>query len=139
MVETKTTIPSSDTDIDILARIQHELSSYPPFMADRHRVHFSVSDGVVHVSGHVKSPITETFVVNRIRNVPGVSDVIDDDFYNDEEIRLDVGSVIPPGVMVTVEYGAVILSGKLPEGTTVEQLVHKAGQLPGVHHVVTSY
>ena len=139
MVESKTTTPSSDTDIDILARIQHELSSYPPYMADRHRVHFSVNDGVVVVSGYVKSPITETFVVNRVRNVPGVSDVMDDDFYNDEEIRLDVGRVVPPGVMVTIEYGAVILSGNLPEGTTVEQLVHKVGQVPGVHHVVTSF
>ena len=137
MVETTTR--RSDTDIDLHARIQHELTSYPPFMADRHRVRYIVNDGVVTVTGYVKSAITETYVVNRVRNIPGVNDVIDDHFYNDEEIRLNVGGVVPPGVMVTMEYGAVILSGSLPEGTTVEQLVHQVGQVPGVHHVVTSF
>jgi len=137
MVET-TALPS-DTDIDLHALIQHKLTSYPPFMADRHRVRITVNNGVAVITGYVKSAVTEIYVANRIRNIPGVKDIIDKRLYNDEEIRLNVGSVVPPGVMVTVEYGAVILSGKLPDGTTVEQLVRQVGQVPGVHHVVTSF
>jgi osmotically-inducible protein OsmY len=37
------------------------------------------------------------------------------------------------------EYGAVILTGYLPEDASVAELVEKIAQVPGVHRVVTAF
>lgn len=137
MVETQD--PPVISDIDIEANIYHTMAEYPPFMHDRHRVDFSIKDGVVTVSGYVKSNVTYVYVINRLQDIAGVRQVIAGDFYNDDELRRDVGRVVPPGVMVTMEYGAAILSGQLPEGTGVEDLVKSVGLIPGIHRVITSF
>lgn len=136
MVETQD--PPVISDIDIEANIYHTMAEYPPFMHDRHRVDFSIENGVVTVSGYVKSRVTYTYVVNRLKDIKGVREVVTGDFYNDDDLRRDVGHVVPPGVMVTMEYGGAILSGQLPEGTSVEALVKAVGLIPGVHRVITS-
>jgi len=126
-------------DIDIEAAINHAMRAHAPFSHDRHRVNINVNDGVVHLSGYVKSAPTYRYALEHIDDVAGVREVIVEDFHNDEEIRLDVGKVVPTGVFVTLEYGAVILSGNLPDGEDVEALVRKVGLVPGVHRVWTNF
>lgn len=127
------------TDIDIEAAIHHAMTAYPPLMHDRHRVMLTIEDGVVTVSGYVKSAITGNFLLNTLRSVDGVKDVVVEAFYNDDAIRLDVGHAVPPGVMVRMEYGAVILSGNLPDGVEPEGIVKQVGLVPGVHRVLTTF
>lgn len=126
-------------DIDIEANIHHMMRAYPPMMHDRHRVDISVKEGVVTVKGYVKSAVTHGILLNMLERAEGVQDVDVSGLYNDEGIRLHVAKHIPPGVMVNMEYGAVILSGRLPDKTDVEALVQAVSEVPGVNRIVTSF
>lgn len=126
------------SDIDIEADIHARMTDYPPLSHDRHRVHISVEDGVVTVRGYVKTPPTARFLLAAIGRVDGVKAIISSDFHDDETIRLEVGRMIPMGIFVNVEYGALILAGQLPKAMTIETLVERVGRVPGVHRVVTT-
>ncbi len=115
------------------------LHSYPPLSHDRHRVEIAVDDGVLTVSGYVKALPTYNYALNNLKAVAGLRGFNADNFHCDEVIRRDVGQAIPIGVQVNVEYGAVILAGRLPEDTDVEQIVRKVALVPGVHRVLTSF
>ena len=52
---------------------------------------------------------------------------------------MEIARIIPVGLSVNVEYGTVILSGKLPEGKTEEATVNSLRAIPGVRRVVTSF
>mgnify|MGYP002396552825 CR=1 FL=1 len=137
MAETQNPIVISDLDIE--AGIHHVMATYPPLTNDRHRVDVTIEDGVVHVSGYVKSAPTYKYLVNHFSSVKGVREFILEDFYNDEDIRLDVAKAVPPGLSVNVEYGAVILSGRLPDGMEIKELVRQVGLVDGVHRVRTHF
>ena len=127
------------SDLDIEAGIQKVMQdSYPPLMHDRHRIDVELQNGQVTISGYVKVPHTASYLVNKVQQVEGVKSVDTEGFYNDEDIRLRVGRVVPPGVQIIVEYGAVILAGKLPDGANVDEVVGAVRALPGVHRVLTS-
>lgn len=126
------------TDTDLEEAIHQIFVGYSPIMHDRHRVHIEVKDGHVALKGHVKSPVTRDFLVKNVPLVEGVRSVDASALYDDEAIRREAGQVVPPGVFVTVEYGAVVLSGKLPENMTLETLVAQVGQVSGVHRVLTN-
>lgn len=132
-------LSTSRPDIDIKTDVAHLLMSYPPLAHDRHQIKYTVEDGVVTLSGYVKAAPTFRYVLNRLPDIPGVKAVHTQDFYNDDALRLDIGRLVPPGVTVTMEYGAVILAGTLPEGTTVEDLVKEVALVSGVHRVLTSF
>lgn len=125
-------------DLDIEHEINELLRTYAPLRHDRHRVHVTILDGHVVVSGYVKAIPTYEFLVNNIGLVPGVKSVNHSDLYEDEYIRREVGQVMPLGIQVNVEYGAVILAGKLPQGMTFDELAQKVAQVPGVNRVVNS-
>ena len=126
------------SDIQLDAAAHKILHSYPPLTHDRHRIKVSVENGELTVSGYVKSLPTYNYALNNFKSIPGLRGFNADDFHNDEIIRRDVGREVPVGVLVTVEYGAVILSGQLPEGMDVEALVRKVALVPGVHRVLTT-
>lgn len=126
----------SDTDLE--HAVQQVFIGYPPLMHDRHRVHVAVSDGHVTLRGHVKSAVTRDYLVRQTRLVPGVRTVDASALYDDDTIRREAGRAVPHGIFVTVEYGAVVLSGRLPAGETLEGLVQRVGQTPGVHRVLTN-
>lgn len=126
-------------DMDIEANIYRMMRAYPPLMHDRHQVEISVKEGIVTVKGHVKSAVTHGFLLNMLSRAEGVQDVDVSGLYNDESIRLNVARHIPPGVMVNMEYGAVILSGHLPDNADVEALVKAVSEVPGVHRIVTAF
>lgn len=127
------------TDAELESDLHRLLHRYPPLAHDRHRVSVAVHDGVVTLKGFVKSIPTYAYVKEHVEAIPGIREIDATEFYNDEDIRLHAGHVIPYGVMVAVEYGAVILSGRMPESMTAEDLVKKVALVPGVHRVITSF
>lgn len=126
-------------DIDIEKDAQNLMRHYPPLTNDRRRVSVTSQDGVVTVSGHVKSTPTYLYLLDHVAAIHGVKEVVNGGFYIDEEIRLNLGSVVPPGVNVNVEYGAVILAGRLPEDVNIEDLVREVALIPGVNRVLTVF
>jgi osmotically-inducible protein OsmY len=127
--------PDIDIHNDILDLIVH----YPPLNADRHHIHVEVNNGAVVIHGHTRSPITLRYLLDVIDEVEGVQSVDASRFYSEEAIRLEAGRVIPPGVLVNNRYGTLVLSGKLPNGMTIDELVAAVSNIPGVERVVTEF
>jgi osmotically-inducible protein OsmY len=132
-------VQATRPDIDVQDDIYDFVAHYPPLQADRHHFSVEVSDGNVILSGHVKSPITERYLVDRAKDVRGVGSVNSDRLYNEEEIRLEVGRRIPKGVIANTVYGTVILTGMPPQDKSAESVVNDVAQVPGVQRVVTQF
>jgi osmotically-inducible protein OsmY len=130
----------SRPDVDIEADIEHLIAHYPPLVKDRHSFKTLVQNGVVTVSGHVQTPITRSYLLKNLPLVPGVTDVKSDYLYSDETIRLEASRLIPVGVVLgRVQYGSVVLTGTLPDGTTADALVSQIRNVPGVKQVFTDF
>lgn len=137
MSKTMTHVP---VDIDIEHRVEHLMALYPPMAKDRRAVHVQVKDGVVILSGHVQTPNTRNFMLSRLPNVPGVTAIQSDTLYDDVSVRLDVARLLPEGVrLARVQYGVVLLTGKLPAGMTTEQLAAQIASVPGVERIVMQF
>ena len=126
-------------DMDILDAVHTLITKYPPLTADRHRLHVGVDAGVVHIEGHVKTPITRQYLVERVAGLPGVRGVSIEGLYDDETIRLELGARLPDGVLVNPSYGVVVLSGVLPDGWNEMDAARHAATVPGVVKVVTLF
>jgi len=127
------------SDLDIHEDIESIIIHYPPMVNDRHHVKISVENGTVKPVGHLKTPITRQYLVDTLPTVKGVVKVDDSQLYDDEKIRLEVGQLIPMGVFANVEYGVVILSGRLPQGTSEADLVQKVKAVPGVRLTASKF
>lgn len=132
---TQTIRPDVDIEEDVRALIAH----YPPLQADRHQVRILVNDGVVTLQGHVRSLITQGYLSDHAAEIAGVKSVDASGLFNEETIRLEAGQHIPGGVIANAVYGTVILTGKLPEGTSAESVVDALSKIPGVTRVVTKF
>ena len=134
-----TNTPAKRSDAAIESDIQRMMYRYPPLVNDRHRIDYAVQDGVITVSGYAKAKPTYMYARTQLAQMPGVHRVDASEFYCDEDIRRDVGHEVPVGMQVVVEYGAVVLTGRLPEGASAEDVVRQVGRVPGVHRVLTSF
>lgn len=132
-------VASPIADADLEAAVEQVIIDYPPALHDRHRIHITVDNGEVTLKGQVKAAITRTYLMEHVARVDGVTLVDFSELYDEDSIRLEAGQVVPHGVYVNVIYGAVVLSGTLPPDVNVEDLVRKAGTVPGVHRVVTLF
>jgi hypothetical protein len=126
-------------DIDIDDDVLNIILRYPPLTNDRHHIDMWVEDGVVFLKGHTATPINRRYLLERISEIPDVVGVNADGFYDDANISLDVGQVVPPGVLANSRYGTVVLSGKLPADTDVDAIAMRVAQIPGVQRVITSF
>src|SRR5579871_1189944 len=90
---------ASRPDVDIEEDITNLVAHYPPLQADRHHFRYDVSDGVVTLSGHVKSVISRRYLVDRVTQSRGVRSVDSKGLYTEEGIRLEAGRRIPAGVL----------------------------------------
>lgn len=126
-------------DIDISDDINDIILRYPPTASDHNHIHYAVQDGLVALGGHVKTPISRRFLLNEVPNIEGVRGVDVSRLYDDETIRIEVGRLVPQGVFANVQFGNVVLSGKLPDGTGIEALAQSVGGVPGVKRVVASF
>lgn len=131
--------PVKRQDQDILTDVHQVIIEYAPSAADQHQLHPIVSGGAVTLTGHVQSPITRRWLGEKLVNVNGVTTVDVSQLFSEEEIRLEVGRVIPAGLQANVRYGTVVLSGKLPAGHTEASLVARVATIPGVQRVVTDF
>ncbi len=110
---------------------------------DRVRVRVA-AEGRVELSGPVRSRVTRDQVLEKVRSVPGVVEVIDR-MVADPEVELVVAaalqgdartSSLPAGsVLVRSLFGAVTLTGHLPAGADREAVVQVAAGVPGVQQV----
>ncbi len=136
----ETTMTTYRDDLDILGDIDRLIAHYPPLMKDRHAINCQVKEGFVTVSGHTQSPNTRRYFLDNLPLIPGVTGVNADHFYDDESIRVDAGRAIPFGVRVgKVQYGGVILTGSLPEGTNASDVAARIQQIPGVGRVLMNF
>jgi hypothetical protein len=126
-------------DLDIHEDIEGVTVQYPPMVNDRHHVKVSVENGVVTLTGHLKTPITRNYLMETIPGVKGVVRVDISQLYDDETIRLEIAPFIPFGVFANVEYGVVILTGRLPQGTNEVELVQKVKVVPGIRMVTSKF
>ena len=131
-----TDAPETRPDIDILDDIDLWMTGYPPLVNDRNHIRVGVEDGIVTLSGNVKTPITRGYLLTNIRKIDGVQGVDDGALYDDETIRLHVGHALTHGGIGQVEWGTVILAGKFPESDALDAVVASIGKIPGVKRVV---
>ncbi len=125
--------------MDIEADIQDLIAHYPPLQSDWHQLHVSVTGGVVDLSGHTRSQVSRTYLIQRVEEVRGVKAVSREQLYDEDTIRREVGQRTPTGVFANARYGTVILTGSLPEGVDATQVVNDVAQVAGVQQVVTKF
>ncbi|MFZ4815939.1 MAG: BON domain-containing protein [Phototrophicaceae bacterium] len=126
-------------DVDLLTDVTDVFYEYPPLQHDRSRITVNVTDGVVTLSGHVKTSGTHEFLLRAVAQVAGVRAVHSETLYHDDALRIQVAQYIPYGVFLTVAYGALILNGKLPAGVNVVDLVAQLEKIAGVRQVILNF
>jgi len=128
--------PKARADADMLADLHAIIVKYPPTNADRKHIHVRVEDGRVYLTGYVGTPIHRRYLHDAMLRVDGVRDIHVDHLWDDETIRLEVGRVLPEGIMGIAHHGTVVLTGHAPAGTDMAQLAAQVTRLPGVEKVV---
>jgi osmotically-inducible protein OsmY len=128
--------PVVRTDADITADIETIIQAYPPLVHDRGHLQVAVQNNTVTLGGHVRSLNTHEYLLEAVRKVEGVSSLDATYLHVDETMRLSIGQVIPVGVIANVEYGTVILSGRLTTDLSIDELAARVGSVPGVRRVV---
>lgn len=136
---TGTFVVASRPDVDIAADIKRLITRYPPMMNDRHHVQYTVVDGKVTLSGYTRTAITQRYLLETTHQIDGVTEVEAAGLFNDEDIRVGVGQMIPMGVYTNVGYGVVMLTGRLPEGTDMTALVAAIEKVPGVRLIRANF
>ena len=127
------------SDLDILADVENAITQYPPAVNDRHQVKVQVEGGVVTLTGHLKTTITLGYLKETLPQIEGVKQVGMSELYIDERLRLEVGRHTPIGVWANVEYGHVMLTGRLPDGMPANTLIAQIRGIPGVRDVRTQF
>lgn len=129
--KTQTYRPPEDIMEDIAALVR----GYPPLRQSQNWFKYTVANGVVTLSGHIKSSVAERVLVDSLQHVPGVIGVDSSALYNDQELRLQLGQLVPAGVWVQVDFGRAIIDGDVPPGYDVDALEAKLLAVPGVRKV----
>ena len=120
--------PAEDIAEDIAALVRH----YPPLVQSRSWFTYQVADGVVTLEGHIKSAIAEGILLDNLPRIPGVIRVDSSGLFNDEDLRLALGKLLPVGVTLYVDYGYVVIMGSLPARRKPEALIARLAKVPGV-------
>ncbi len=123
--------PDEDIEEDITDLIRR----YPPLRASRPFFTFAALRGVVKFMGNVRTPQERHVLAERLPHIAGVQGVDLNELYDDEQVRFAVGKLLPYGVYATVHYGAVALTGRLPEGLSAEPLIEQVRAVAGVRRV----
>lgn len=119
-------------DEDIEESIADLIRSYPPLRTSRAFFTFASQGGQVKFMGNVRTPQERHLLAERVPHIAGVRSVDVSELYDDEQVRFAVGKVLPYGVYATVHYGAVALTGRLPEGMSAESLLDQVRAVAGV-------
>lgn len=135
----ETPVPASRADGDILNDVERLIYQYPPLNNDRHQFKATVKNGVVSVSGYVQTWNTRRYLELNLPKINGVTGIDLSRLFDDDSIRIELGQVVPVGVIANVNYGTVVLTGDVPEGMTAEQVAAQIGTIQGVRRAVTAF
>ena len=122
-------------DVDIEEEIDLLVNSFSPLKASRGYFTYASVNGHVKVQGNVRSPQARRVLLDNIPHIQGIVDCDSTELYDDEMIRFSVGELLPPGVLASVHYGAVALTGTLPAGASADTIVKAIEDLAGVRRV----
>ena len=122
-------------DEDIEEEIELLIRSFSPLKTSRGYFSYKSVDGHVTVNGNVRSPQARRVLVDNIPHIRGVVSCDSTKLVDDEMVRIAVGELLPPGVLASVHYGAVGLTGNLPEGASADTIAEAVSKLPGVRRV----
>jgi osmotically-inducible protein OsmY len=126
-------------DMDIEADIDALTRSFAPLKASRGYFTVQSNNGVIKIQGNVRSPQARRVLLDNIPNVRGVISCDTSELYDDEMIRFAIGQLLPPGVLSNVHYGAVALTGQLPEGASADAVVSAVMAVKGVRRVANDF
>lgn len=122
-------------DVDIEEEIELLIRSFAPLKASRGYFKFKSTNGHVVVEGNIRSPQARRVLIDNIPHIRGVVNCDSTRLYDDEMVRIAVGQLLPPGVVASVHYGAVALTGQLPDGASADTIVKAVAEVPGVRRV----
>ncbi|MBX3085825.1 MAG: BON domain-containing protein [Anaerolineae bacterium] len=122
-------------DVDIEDDIHRLIGTFAPLKASRSYFDFRSEGGKITLHGNVRSPQAKRVLLDNVPRVAGVADHDASDLFDDEEVKFSVAQLLPPGVYANVHYGAVTLTGTLPEGANADAIAKEIGNLPGVRRV----
>ncbi len=122
-------------DVDIEEEIELLIRSFAPLKASRPYFTAQSVDGNVKVEGNVRTPQARRVLIDNIPHIRGVVRCDSSQLYDDEMVRVAVGQLLPPGVISNVHFGAVALTGKLPEGALADTIAEAIRAIPGVRRV----
>lgn len=119
-------------DIDIEEEIRGFIRSYDPLKQARGHFQFSCVNGNVKVWGHVRTVQAKRVLIDNIYpDIEGVVSLDASGLYDDESLRLEVGRLLPPGVLVRFNYGSVVLT--FPESIqNADEVLDKVKRIPGI-------
>ena len=128
--------PAADIEEDIREFIR----SYDPLKQAKHHFSYMADDnGKVTLSGHVRSVQAHRVLVDNVPDIEGVTSVHASALFDDETLRLEVGKLLPRGVMAKVNYGHVTLYGMMPEDVSPDGVIRTVKAHPGVHGIDTQF
>jgi hypothetical protein len=126
-------------DEDIEEEIELLIRSFSPLKTSRGYFSYKSVDGHVTVDGNVRSPQARRVLIDNIPHIRGVASCDSTKLVDDEMVRLAVGELLPPGVLASVHYGAVALTGNLPEGASADTISDAVRKIPGVRRVGSEF
>ena len=109
------------------------------FGSQMSRQHLSVMviNGVVKVSGHIASSIGYQLFMDNLANIDGVVAIDDETLYNDEDLRMEISSLLPKGLRVRISHGIVALSGYATPDTDINEVISSIAKVRGVASINT--
>ncbi len=126
-------------DEDIEEEIELLIRSFSPLKTSRGYFSYKSVDGHITVEGNVRSPQARRVLVDNIPHIRGVVSLDSTKLVDDEMLRIAVGELLPPGVLASVHYGAVALTGNLPDGASANTIMDEVSKLPGVRRVGSEF
>jgi osmotically-inducible protein OsmY len=124
---------------DIAEDVREFIRTYDPLKQSRPYFTIEVKQGVVTLKGNVASGIAYRVLADSLPDIEGVTKVDMSQLYHDDDLRLTLGKLVPPGINVRVSYGTVMLAGRLPEGIDGEALMEHVRAVPGVRRVAAKF
>jgi hypothetical protein len=124
-------------DMDIEEDINASLRDFSPLKAARFFFQIRSTNGNIKVRGNSGSPQAKWVLLEYIQKIRGVIEVDMSDLHDDESLRLNLGAILPEGILVNVQFGSVVLISKLPDDN--REILHKVRSLAGIRRVVMSY
>ncbi len=126
--------------LDIREDIAAIIRGYPPLRESHPFITIVVNpNGHVSLEGNVRTRIIRRVLIDSTRLVPGVTGINAEALYNDDDLLMEVGRQIPPGVYLTAVNGDVVLSGRAPGPGVQEALMETIKAMPGVREVAARF